>query len=98
MRRIGLHPAAQRELAQAIRFYNDQEIGLGYEFLYEVRGALARIQDLPLAGTTVEGGARRVLVVRFHYSIIYTERDGAVVVVAIMHQRQRPGYWLRRRP
>jgi plasmid stabilization system protein ParE len=97
MKPLGLHPSARRELAQAICYYNDQEPGLGDQFLTEVQGALARLRTLPLAEAAVEGGARRVLVARFHYSIIYVDKGKAIIVMAIMHQRQRPGYWLRRR-
>jgi len=36
---------------------------------------------------------RRVFIGRFPFSIIYIDRDGEIVIVAIAHQRKRPGYW-----
>ncbi len=37
-----------------------------------------------------------MLVERFHYDVIYIVRDDEVLVVAVAHQRRKPGYWRRR--
>ena len=39
---------------------------------------------------------RAIEAVRVPYSIVYALRDEGLVVVAIAHQRKRPGYWRRR--
>ncbi|MFB3820344.1 MAG: type II toxin-antitoxin system RelE/ParE family toxin, partial [Candidatus Methylomirabilales bacterium] len=36
---------------------------------------------------------RRVVVARFPYSIVYREDAESIVIVAVAHQRRRPGYW-----
>lgn len=41
---------------------------------------------------------RRVLITRFPYAIVFVEVDGEIRVIAVMHGRQRPGYWMRRLP
>jgi plasmid stabilization system protein ParE len=97
MKPLALHPSARRELREAIQYFNRQEEGLGDEFADEVRRAFARIQEQPHIGASAEGDARRVLIARFHYGVIYLETDIAIAVMAVMHQRRRPGYWLRRR-
>jgi plasmid stabilization system protein ParE len=33
---------------------------------------------------------------RYPYLIVYVVRDPQVVIIAIAHQRRRPGYWLSR--
>lgn len=41
--------AARNEFREAIRYYNGQRIGLGSEFREEVRAAVQRIEEYPLA-------------------------------------------------
>jgi hypothetical protein len=36
-------------------------------------------------------------VARFPYSIVYKEAADKIMIVAIAHQRRRPGYWRRRK-
>jgi len=38
-------------------------------------------------------GARRVLLKRFPYSIVYIELEAQVRVLAFAHLRRKPGYW-----
>jgi hypothetical protein len=38
-----------------------------------------------------------VVVARFPYSIVYKQDPDKIVIVAIAHQRRRPGYWQRRK-
>jgi hypothetical protein len=33
---------------------------------------------------------------RFPYAVLYRPDPDEIVVVAVMHQRRRPGYWLGR--
>lgn len=40
--------------------------------------------------------ARQCPLAPLPYSIIYTETDDTVKVVAVSHNRRRPGYWKRR--
>jgi hypothetical protein len=39
------------------------------------------------------GTARRVLVRRFPYFVIYREWSDRLEIVAVAHQSRRPGYW-----
>jgi plasmid stabilization system protein ParE len=41
-------------------------------------------------------GVRRVPLKRFPYVVAYLETDAAIRVLAIVHDRRRPGYWLSR--
>lgn len=42
--------------------------------------------------------ARRAPVPRFPYTVVYLVVGDAICVVAIAHERRRPGYWQRDRP
>jgi hypothetical protein len=37
-----------------------------------------------------------VLARRFPFSVIYAHEEATIVIVAVAHQRRRPGYWRER--
>jgi plasmid stabilization system protein ParE len=90
------HPDADAELEEAALFYESRMAGLGRSFAAEVERTVALVREYPDAGSTVGPKRRRVLVARFPYSIVYRQDSDAIVIVAVAHQRRRPGYWRRR--
>jgi toxin ParE1/3/4 len=91
-------PASQ-DLAEAVRWYEQQRSGLGAELLGAVSAAVEQIRAHPESGTPRPSrpGIRQVLVPRFPYSVVYQVRDGAVRVIAVAHTSRRPDYWRHRR-
>lgn len=84
---------ARKEFLGAINFYEREAPGLGAEFLEDLDHALESIVSTPRLGARFEEQTRRVLLRRFPYSVIYVIEDASVLVVAVAHQRRRPGYW-----
>jgi toxin ParE1/3/4 len=84
---VVFHPLAEQELVAA---------GLGNDFIREVEHMLAQIVATPEAGNILTGTIRRRLVRRFPFAILYQAGAKNVSVIALMHQRRRPGYWRRR--
>jgi len=91
------HPDAETELAEAALFYESRMSGLGRFFAAEVERTIALVREYPEAGPAVGPKRRHVLVARFPYSIVYRHDPDAIVIVAVAHQRRRPGYWRRRK-
>lgn len=93
-----LLPAAQRELAEAIDWYESRRNGLGVEFLGSIDLALRAIAETPerYPPWPANQRFRRVLLDRFPYAVFYHLARAGLVVVAIAHAKRRPGYWLRR--
>lgn len=91
------HPEAEAEFNAAIDWYEARSPGQGLEFAAEVRAAVGRAAALPLAWQVVEGDIRRSLVHRYPYGVLYAPEPGRLMIVAVMHLRQRPGYWHGRR-
>ena len=92
---------AEDELIAAQHWYESQRAGLGQEFRSAIDEAMERLLKAPLAASPVVHvpaaiGARRVLVKRFPYSIVFIEHDGDLWVVAFAHHHRRPGYWRER--
>ena len=93
---ICFHPEARQELRAAVQFYEGEAAGLGRELFHEVRVVLSRIAEWPASGAPDGNDIRRVILARFPFTVVYQVLDDAVEIVAVMHQRQRPGYWKRR--
>jgi hypothetical protein len=74
--------------------------GLGERFLFEVEAAFARIDEKPLTGPPwkhrrLPEGVRRMFLRSFPRSAVYIV-EPRIVVVALVHARRRPGYWVER--
>jgi plasmid stabilization system protein ParE len=87
---------ARDELAEAKRFYNRQQQGLGESFQREAQTAARLIQERPLAWQTEVEPVRRFLFDRFPYKMFYIIRAERIVVIAIAHQHRQPDYWVDR--
>jgi plasmid stabilization system protein ParE len=89
------HPEAEQELEEAADWYESQRDGLGREFVAAVRVKIDRIVEAPERYPVVHG-ARRALVGRFPYAVVYMASAAGVMIVAIAHLRRRPKYWIGR--
>jgi plasmid stabilization system protein ParE len=82
---------AQRELDDAVVWYDKQAVGLGIEFLDELDRAVRRIAAFPCSYPEVEPGIRRCRLARFPY-LIYGVDGETVVLLAVAHLHRRPRY------
>ena len=88
---------ALEEVSEAERYYSSRSLLLGSEFVDALDHAVARIRAFPESGGPHVGGTRRLLLDRFPFSVIYEVTEGEIVIVAVAHQRRKPGYWRNRR-
>jgi plasmid stabilization system protein ParE len=63
-------------------------------FRQEIDHAIQRIIESPERFPNTTTGARRFVMMRFPFSIVYSLTEAEIIVVAIAHQRRRPDYWL----
>ena len=96
---VRFHPEATDEAEGSVRWYNERVAGLGEDFRLELVVTVERIADAPLRWplSTYDRRARRCLMPRFPYGVVYMmTAAGEVVVVAVAHLRRRPRYWAHR--
>jgi len=93
---IELHPSAEAEAREARVRYTAIDPAVGDRFMTALDRALARIAEQPDRWPAYVHETRRMLVRRFPFAIIYRVDAERVLVVAVAHQRRRPGYWRRR--
>jgi hypothetical protein len=91
------HPEAETELVEAALFYDSRVEGLGRLFAAEVHRIISYLRAFPDAGAPMHSAARRALVDRFPYAVVYQHGGGGIRVLAIAHLSRRPGYWRRRK-
>lgn len=87
---------AEEEMMEAAAYYEMQVEKLGANFLDIIEAAVAEIAEHPETWLEIEYGIQRRLVRRFPYSILYTVHENEIIIVAVMHQKQKPRYWIGR--
>jgi len=84
---------AEEEFLEAATWYETKEIGLGKRFRDEIAHVLDRIAEDPLLWRERSGGYRHVNCPVFPFYIPYFIREQKILIVAIAHDRRKPGYW-----
>jgi hypothetical protein len=90
------HPDAERELTEAIAYYDVCQPGLGLEFAKEIFLAIQNILTFPRAWSNLSQNTRRCLANRFPYGVVYQITDEAIFIIALMHLNRKPDYWKKR--
>ncbi len=93
---IELHEAASAELWEVIDWYDAQKGNLGKEFARELERAVKSISQTPNAFAKVEGEARKAVLRRFPYIVIFIVKDESLVILAIFHTSRSPMEWMTR--
>ena len=94
-----LREAEEEARASAI-WYDEQWVGLGYDFLDELSAALKQIEEDPgrflILETIASKQIRRRRLTRFPFVIIFEILETEIVVLAVAHAKRRPNYWRKR--
>ncbi|WP_224996111.1 type II toxin-antitoxin system RelE/ParE family toxin [Cesiribacter sp. SM1] len=89
---IAFTSAAEQELADAVKWYEQQQPGLGKRFLHRIDRALIRLAKNPYLYQERRKGLRAMPLPPFPYLIIYDirETDHIITVYVVHHTRRRP--------
>lgn len=69
--RLLSEPSVDLDVEGALEWYENEQSGLGVEFLDELRATYNRIADGPLKYQELRGGIRRALLRRFPYAVYF---------------------------
>jgi plasmid stabilization system protein ParE len=92
-RRISFHEAAEREIIDAVSFFQSERPELGGAFTDQVEQAIHQILMYPLSCQLVNRTVRRKVLRRFRYYIMYSVKPDVIRILAIASHRRRPFYW-----
>lgn len=90
------HALADRELNEAVQYYELESPGLGVTLINEVERCLGVLSAHPEAGSILVGTVRRHLLRRFPYAVLYRIKADGIRVLAVMNLKRRPTYWVGR--
>ncbi len=87
------HLEASAEFQAASVFYEKEVPGLGEAFISEVESVVELIEAHPAIGKPINDVFRRAVLVRFPFFVIYCVESEELLIIAVAHQRRKPGYW-----
>ena len=93
MRKVTFHEDADAEMNGAAQYYEERAFGLGLAFLDAIEEAVDNVLENPEAYQLVGDEVRHKLLRRFPYSVLSVIEPDRIRVVAVAHQKRRPGYW-----
>ena len=91
-----LHPEADLEFVEAVRYYSGISPELGVRFYHEMERLFEEVCKTPEHFWRFDPPVRRHLSQDFPYAIIFLEKPEHIWIVAVMHMKRRPGYWRER--
>ena len=88
-----IEPEAEADILSAYDWYEQQREGLGIDFALCVEAAISVIGERPKSFPRVRRNARRALIHRFPYLLLFVERTDVIVVVGVFHTSRDPKIW-----
>ena len=92
-RTVELHPEALTEAQAALVWYQERNPAASAAFRLEIDLAVNEISMSPERWPVFMQGARRFLLRRFPFAVIYRITPTAIQILAFAHMRRKPGYW-----
>lgn len=83
--RVLIRSAAEKDLDEAGKWYDEQRPGLRDEFLVSIAEAFTRLEQDPERFRVLYRDFRRILVERFPYRIFYQIKGDNVIVMRVLH-------------
>jgi toxin ParE1/3/4 len=95
---VRYHPEALAEFRADVAWYEERGAGLGDRFEASVDEMVDTLLEWPESGAVWHGGdispvVRSRRVAGFPYRVVYLVQDTELVVVALAHEKRKPGYW-----
>ena len=94
---VEYHEAAREEVMAAATWYALRDVSAAARFVAEIERVEDLIAAAPDRWPAHTWGTRRLLLRRFPYGVVYRIESTRVLIVAVVHDHQAPGYWRRRK-
>lgn len=90
---VRLLPDARAEHDADADWYEDQQSGLGVDFVRRIREVFTRISKQPRLHAKVYKDVRKAVVKRFPYIVLYQEEPTEILVIAVFNTSRDPKEW-----
>lgn len=84
------------DIQDAYNWYENERLGLGELFLYQIEERLSRLKEYPESSPTEVDEFRRAMLKQFPYYIVYEFNPKLIVVYAVIHTSRDPKHWIKR--
>jgi plasmid stabilization system protein ParE len=93
---VRIRSEAQAEIEEAFERYRKESRELADRFLVEIGTSLDLIRLHPRLYPIATRNTRRRILHTFPYSVVYQEKQDAILIVAVAHAKRNEGYWSKR--
>lgn len=87
---------AETEFLAEISYYKSLQVQGADKFRAALEEATARALTFPEAGPQYLANTRRIFLKGYPFFIVYLPVPSSIVVIAVVHEARRPGYWTSR--
>jgi hypothetical protein len=99
--KVRVSKEAAAELEEAVAWYEEEEAGLGVRLIDAFEHAVQLLREpnpplTPILGKAASLGGKKLILHRFPFSLVVFQYQQTMVIVALAHHAQRPGYWAER--
>jgi plasmid stabilization system protein ParE len=93
--RVIIRIEAEVDITDAAIHYQNQQSGLGHDFLAEVEAAIASAAQNPFRYPCLrrKPEVRRVLITRFPYRVFFIRQPDSIVVFRVLHSARHDREW-----
>jgi len=96
VKRIRFLSPSEIEMFDAAAYYEARVPKLGTDFISSIELAVSDLSEDPERWAVIGKEIRRCILPRFPYNVLYRIDPDEIIIVAIMHQKRRPNYWINR--
>src|ERR1044071_2891182 len=94
--RVEYHQDAIADIKSAVTWYQKRSSKAALDFIAELNRATETIRVAPERWPSGKDNTRRLLLWRFPFPIIYSEKESTITMWAVAHGSRRPEYWTSR--
>jgi toxin ParE1/3/4 len=96
--RLIVREEAEADITQAAQWYENERLGLGIEFISEIRRVVRNAKANPFLYPVISRhpAVHRALTNRFPYRVFFIVRRNAVIVFAVLHAKRSDHAWQQR--
>ncbi len=87
-----LEDLAVIEMQEAFKWYESQELGLGFDLIQKEEACFASISINPQYYYNISDKERRIHLEKYPYKIIYFIKEDTIVVTSFFHAAREPLY------
>lgn len=86
--KVIIRPEAEMDLKEIFSWYEDRREGLGHDFLLQIDAGFKLLERNPYMSQQEYKEARKLLIRRFPYKIIYVVEKENIFILAVIHGKR----------